>query len=412
MDLFLNIIIVFLSLDFLIRIGLNLLNQKNMHAPLPAEVRDIYEADRYEKSQEYQRQRSRVGLISATVGFVVLILMLWFQGFAWFDALAGHYLTNPILKGLLFFSILGLLSDLLSLPFDVYSTFVIEGRFGFNRTTVKTFILDKLKGWLLALLIGSIALSLLIGTWEWLGFWFWLPAWLVLGLIILALSGYGSHWIARLFNKMAPLEEGELKEKIVAFADKAGFPVSGIYVMDGSRRSSKANAYFSGLVKTKRIVLFDTLLEKLSTDEVVAVLAHEAGHFKKGHIKKLLFTFIVQSGFMLFLLALALQLPALSASFGVDYHSFHIGLLAFVLLYTPISFVMGIFGNIISRIFEYEADAFTARAGLADELIRALKKLSSESLSNLTPHPLYVFFNYSHPALAERLRHLKHQSMQ
>lgn len=412
MDLFLSIIVVFLSLDFLIRIGLSLLNQRNMHAPLPDEVRDIYDAERYERSQEYQRQRSRVGLLSATVGFAVLILMLWFQGFAWFDALAGYFFDHPILKGLLFFGILGLLSDLLSLPFDVYNTFVIEGRFGFNRTTSKTFVFDKLKGWLLAFLIGSIALSLLIGAWEWLGFWFWLPAWLVLGLIIMALSGYGSHWIARLFNKMAPLESGELKEKIVAFADKAGFPVSGIYVMDGSRRSSKANAYFSGLGKTRRIVLFDTLLEKLSADEVVAVLAHEAGHFKKGHIKKLLFTSIVQSGFMLFLLALALCVPELSASFGVDYHSFHIGLLAFVLLYTPISFVMGIFGNMISRIFEYEADAYTAQAGLADELIRALKKLSSESLSNLTPHPLYVFFNYSHPALAERIRRLKRNSTQ
>ncbi len=410
MDLFLTIIIVFLSLDFIIRILLNLLNQKNMRSPLPEEVKDIYEADRYEQSQEYQRHRSRVGLVSGAIGFLILVFLLGFQGFAWLDDFAGQFFDHPILRGLLFFSVLGLLSDVISLPFDAYNTFVIEDRFGFNRTTLKTFVLDRLKSWLLALLIGSIALSLLIGTWEWVGFWFWLPAWLILSLFILALSGYGSHFIAKLFNKMAPLEEGELKEKIVAFADRAGFPVSDIYVMDGSRRSSKANAYFSGLGKTKRIVLFDTLIEKLSTDEVVAVLAHEAGHFKKGHIKKLLFTSIVQSGFMLFLLALALQIPELSVSFGVDYHSFHIGLLAFVLLYTPISFVMGIFGNVISRRFEYEADAFTAQAGYANELIQALKRLSAESLSNLTPHPLYVFFNYSHPALAERLNHLKRKS--
>jgi STE24 endopeptidase len=406
MDVILLIIIIFITSDFALRLLLKLLNRSYLHKQPAEVVSDIYDAEKYEKSQLYEREKTNVSLIASSIGFVVLIAMLWFQGFAWFDSLAANISTNPIIKGLLFFGILGLLSDFISLPFDLYNTFVIEERFGFNLTTIRTYIADKIKSWLLALLIGGIALALLIGTWEMIGFWFWIPAWLLMSMIILALSGYGSHIIARIFNKLLPLEEGELKDKIFAFAAKVEFPVKDIYVMDGSRRSNKANAYFSGFGKQKRIVLFDTLMQKLSIDEVVAVLAHESGHYKRGHIHRLLFISIVQTGVMLLLLALALTMPELSASFGVGYHSFHIGLLAFVLLYTPVSFVMGIVGNVISRRFEFEADAFTAKAGHGYELISGLKKLSAENLSNLSPHPAYVFYNYSHPDLATRLNHL------
>jgi STE24 endopeptidase len=409
MDTILLIIIIFISFDFALRMILKLLNRSHLNKKPSAVVSEIYDADQYQKSQLYQKKQTNISLISGSLGFLVLFVMLWMQGFAWFDNLAGNFFTNPILKGLLFFGLLGLLSDIISLPFELYNTFIIEERFGFNRSTVATFIFDKIKSWALALVIGGIALALLIGTWELLGFWFWIPAWLLMSLIILVLSGYGSHLIAKLFNRLSPLDEGELKTKIFAYAHKVGFPVKAIYVMDGSKRSNKSNAYFSGFGKQKRIVLFDTLLQKLSIDEVVAVLAHESGHYKCGHIRSLLFVSIIQTGVMLLLLAAALSVPALSASFGVDYHSFHIGLLVFVLLYTPISFAMGVIGNLISRRFEFEADAFTAKTGHGQDLISGLKKISAENLSNLTPHPWYVFFNYSHPDLATRLNHLNKQ---
>lgn len=406
MDTLLLIIIIFLTVDFIMQLFLALLNRTRMQSKPPEIVSDIYDQERYEKSQLYQKRSSLIGLIHSGLGFIILISLLWFYGFAWFDDFAGQVSSHPILKGLLFFGMLGLLSDLLSLPFDLYKIFVIEEQFGFNNTTIGTFIIDKIKAWMLALVIGGIALTLLIGTWEALGFWFWIPAWALMSLIILALSGYGSHFIAKMFNKISPLEDGELKKRIQAFALKTGFPLKDIYVMDGSRRSNKANAYFSGFGKQKRIVLFDTLIEKLTIDEVIAVLAHETGHYKCGHIRKLLFISIVQTGMMLLLLALALDVSSLSGSFGVDYHSFHIGLLAFVLLYTPISFIMGVFSNMLSRRFEYEADAFTAKAGYAEALVSSLRNLTKENLSNLTPHPLYVFFKYSHPDMASRLNHI------
>jgi STE24 endopeptidase len=410
MDIFLIVILVFLSLDFFTRLALTMLNRSHMKAKPKPEVQGIYNQDQYLKSQQYQRDNSKLQIISEALGFIILIGMLYFQVFAWFDKTAMEIFSNPILHGLVFFVLLGLASDLISLPFDIYKTFVIENQYGFNRTSAATFVLDKLKGWLLALFIGGLAILLLIGTWELLGFWFWLPAWALITLIILALSSYGSIYIARLFNKLSPLEAGELRKKINDYAEQVNFPVRDIFVMDGSRRSSKANAYFTGLGKIKRIVLYDTLIQKLSTDQVVAVLAHEAGHYKKGHINKLLFISIIQSGVMLFLLALALSVPELAASFGVDEPSFHIGLLAFVLLYTPISFIMGLFGNIVSRKFEFEADAFAAETGYAGALSDALKNLSTENLSNLSPHPAYVFFNYSHPDLASRLGKLAQES--
>ncbi len=403
MDIFLIIILVFLSLEYFTRLVLTLLNRSHMNAEPKPEVRGIYNQEQYIKSQKYQRDNSKLQIISGAIGFILLMGMLYFKAFVWFDDIAREWFSHPILHGLVFFGLLGLAADLVSLPFDLYGTFVIENRYGFNRTNAATFLTDKIKGWFLAILIGGLAILLLIGTWQLFGFWFWLPAWGLITLIILALSSYGSIIIARFFNKLSPLEAGELKEKIHTYAHKVNFPVRDIFVMDGSRRSSKANAYFTGLGKIKRIVMYDTLIQRLSSDQVVAVLAHEAGHYKMGHIYKLLFVSIVQSGVMLFLLSLALTVPELSASFGVNYHSFHIGLLAFVLLYTPISFVMGIFGNIVSRKFEFEADAFTAETGYADALSDALKNLSAENLSNLTPHPAYVFFNYSHPDLASRL---------
>lgn len=404
-------ILIFLSVDYFLRLTLALLNRSRMGSKPAPEVEGIYEAERYHKSQAYQRTLSNTGLWAGAVSFALTFFMLVFKGFAWFDHLAIQLIDHPVLTALVFFALLGLLSDLVSLPFELYNTFVTEERFGFNTTSKATYLKDKVKGWVLTLVIGGIALSLLIFTWKYFGFWFWVPAWFLIGLIIVLMSGVGSLWIGKLFNKFTPLEDGDLKERITAFAQKANLPLREISVMDGSRRSNKANAYFAGIGKTKRIVLFDTLLQKLDNYEVVAVLAHEAGHYKLGHINKMLFTSLIQVGVMLFLLALALGIPELSLAFGVNYHSFHIGLLAFVMLYTPITFVMGLFGNMVSRRFEFEADTFASNAGFNDSLVKALKKLTAENMSNLTPHPAYVFFNYSHPDIASRLKHLKRQAV-
>ncbi|MCF8362519.1 MAG: M48 family metallopeptidase [Prolixibacteraceae bacterium] len=294
----------------------------------------------------------------------------------------------------------------LTTPFEIYDTFVIEEKFGFNKSTPKIFISDKVKGWLLGAILGGGILALVMWIWSSTGDYFWLIAWGTVTLISVFMSMFYSELIVPLFNKQKPLENGELKDAIFKFAEEAGFRLKNIYVIDGSKRSTKANAYFTGLGPKKRIVLFDTLIEDLETDEIVAVLAHEIGHYKKKHTLTGLLLGIVQTGIMLYIFSLLVSSPYLSKALGVEQAKFHIGLIAFGILYSPLSFIMGIGMNIISRKNEYQADAYAAHFGFANELGRALKKLSVKSLSNLTPHPLYVFFHYSHPTLLQRLRHL------
>jgi len=308
-----------------------------------------------------------------------------------------------------FFAIIGLAQELLMTPFSIYDTFVIEERFGFNKTTVKTYISDKIKGLLLAAILGGVILTVIMVIWSKTGNFFWLLAWAVVTLLSIFMSMFYSILIVPLFNKQTPLEEGELKNKIEEFAKKAGFRLKNIFVIDGSKRSTKANAYFTGFGPKKRIVLYDTLINDLTTEEIVAVLAHEIGHYKKRHMLSGLATGIAESGIMFYVFSLLVNSPALSNALGVDEPKFHIGLVAFGILYTPISFFINIITNYISRKHEYQADHFAAQFDLGKPLVSALIKLSEKNLSNLTPHPLYVFFHYSHPTLLQRLNKLENQ---
>jgi STE24 endopeptidase len=333
------------------------------------------------------------------------------------DAFVRQYTHHPILMALLFFGILGFVSNLLSLPFDVYHVFVLEEKFGFNRTTAKTFILDRLKGLLLSIIIGGGLLSLIILIYESTGNYFWLIAWGVITFFMIFMSMFYSNLIVPLFNKQKLLDQGPLRDAIEQFAMKVGFKLKNIYIIDGSKRSKKANAYFTGLGMKKRIVLYDTLIQDHTNEELVAVLAHEIGHYKKKHTLMGIVLSTLQTGIMLFILSLFIRkdsvvaqslCQAVTGFSGLETkQSFHVGILAFGLLYSPLSFILGLILNRISRRHEYAADRFAGIQYDPVALMDALKKLSVNNLSNLHPHPAYVFFYYSHPTLLQRLHALE-----
>ncbi len=401
------IIIAILILDFLFENYLEYLNTKRMGAKLPGELAGIYNEEKYARQQAYQRENHRFGMVSGTFSFLVVLAMFVFYGFAFVDGIAWNITSYAILAALLFFGIIMFASDIISTPFSVYETFVIEEKYGFNKTTPKTFVLDQIKGWLIGALIGGGLLALIIFIYQKTQNMFWIYAWGAVAVFSIFMAMFYSNLIVPLFNKQTPLEEGELRNAIQEFAGKVGFKLDNIYVINGSKRSTKANAYFTGLGAKKRIVLYDTLIEEMETDEIVAVLAHEIGHYKKKHVIHGLFISLLQTGIVLFIFSLLIDNPYLSKALGVEQPNFHIGLVAFGILYSPVSFVLGIFMNQLSRKNEYQADAFAAQNFKPEALASALKKLSQKNLSNLTPHPLYVFFNYSHPPLLERLKHLK-----
>ena len=404
------IIVAILLLDYLFERLLDYLNSSRWSEIIPDKLKGVYDEVEYKKSQEYKKVNSRFGTITSTISFLLILLMLVFEGFAIADNVALSISGNLILSSLLFFAIIGLALDILMEPFSVYDTFVVEERFGFNKTTPKLYIIDKIKSLLITAVFGGGLLALVIFLWSKAGNMFWIYAWALVTFVSLFISMFYSSLIVPLFNKQTPLEEGELKQAISSFSEKAGFKLNNIYVIDGSKRSSKSNAYFTGLGPKKRIVLYDTLINDLSTNEIVAVLAHEIGHYKKRHVLMGLGMGIVQTGIMLFIFSLFVSSPELSKALGVSEPRFHIGLIAFGILYTPLSFLMGIVMNLISRSNEYQADDFAAKYGLATDLGSGLKKLSAKNLSNLTPHPLYVFFHYSHPTLLQRLINLEKQN--
>jgi len=401
------VILVIVIFDYFFERLLDYLNTTRWNNQLPEVLKGIYNEDEYRKSQNYNLVNHRFGMITSSFSFLLILLMLVFGGFAFVDSYVSSFSVGVILSALLFFGIIGLASEILSTPFDIYDTFVIEERFGFNKTTIKTYILDKIKGLLLAVILGGGIFSLIIFIWQKTGNLFWLIAWAVITFISVFFTMFYSNIIVPLFNKQTSLEDGDLKTAIEEFSAKAGFKLKNIFVIDGSKRSSKANAYFTGIGSKKRIVLYDTLITDLATSEIVAVLAHEIGHYKKKHVISGLITGIVQTGIMLFIFSLLVASPVLSQALGVAEPKFHIGTIVFGILYSPISFIIGMLMNVFSRKHEYQADAYAASFGLANELGDALKKLSVKSLSNLTPHPLYVFFNYSHPTLLQRLDRLK-----
>ena len=401
------VIIAIIVIDFLFEKYLDYLNSTTMSDTIPEEVTGIYDEEKYKKQQSYQRENNRFGMISGAFSFLVTLCMFLFFGFALVNGWAWNFTTSAVLAALIFFGILMFASDIIQTPFSIYDIFVIEEKYGFNKTTPKTFVLDKLKGWMIGALIGGGLLALIIFIYQKTQNMFWIYAWLLVTVFTIFMSMFYSSIIVPLFNKQTPLEEGELRDAIEEFATKVGFKLKNIFVINGSKRSTKANAYFTGLGAKKRIVLYDTLIEDMTTEELVAVLAHEIGHYKKKHVIQGLVISIVQTGIVLFIFSLLINNPKLSQALGVGEPNFHIGLVAFGILYSPVSFVLGIFMNILSRKNEYQADAFAAINYKPEALASALKKLSVKNLSNLTPHKTYVFFHYSHPPLLQRLKHLK-----
>jgi len=397
------IIIGILVFDFLLDQLLGYLNYTWYSKAIPQELEDVYDTDEYLKSQDYKKTNYKFSLLSGTFSFITILVFLFFDGFAIIDTWARSFTDNQIVIALLFFMVIAVAGELISLPFSLYSTFVIEEKFGFNKTTGKTFVLDKIKSWLVMALLGGGILSLIIICYDWAGTNFWWYVWILIFAISLLMNMFYARWFVPLFNKQTPLEEGALKAAISKYAQGVGFQLDKIFVIDGSKRSTKANAYFSGFGSEKRVTLYDTLLEKLSEEEIVAVLAHEVGHYKRKHIIYNLIAGTITTGFTLWLFSLFVDSSTLSEALGVSISSFHVGLVAFGLLYSPISTLTGIIMSLLSRKFEYEADAYARDTYEGEPLISALKKLNKTSLSNLTPHPAYVFFNYSHPTLHQRM---------
>lgn len=401
------VIITIIIFDYILDRYLDFLNAKTRNANLPDELKGIYDEEKYRKSIEYEIVNSKFGFITATLDFIIILGMLFSGGFAFVDSAAGSFTENPIYKGIIFFGLLGIASDFLHLPFTIYDTFVIEQRFGFNKTTIKTFILDKLKGYLLSVVIGFPLLFVLLWFYYKTTDMFWIFAWIITSVVTIFFTMFYSNLIVPLFNKQEPLEEGELKTEINSFAGKVGFTLNNIFKINGSKRSTKANAYFTGLGAKKRIVLFDTLINELNTKEIVAVLAHEIGHYKHKHTRQGIIISLLQMGVTFFLISVFLSFPSLSQALGVSQPSFHIGIIAFGILYNPFSMIIGLAMNVLSRKNEYQADAYVNNNFEAEPLISALKKLSVNNLSNLTPHPTYVFFHYSHPTLLQRIRAMR-----
>ena len=411
MNGYLMFIVAILVLGYLIELTVALLNLRSLSPELPAEFVGVYDADQYARSQEYTRTTTRFSLVHHTVSLTLTLVFILAGGFNLIDLFARGFGFSAIPTGLIFTGVLALLSTALNLPFSVYSTFVIEQRFGFNTTTVTTFIVDGLKAMLLAILLGGPLLAAILWFFETSGPHAWLLCWIASVAFLLAVQFLAPVVIMPLFNTFVPLAEGELKEAITRYALAQQFAIQGIYTMDGSKRSTRANAFFTGFGRFRRIVFFDTLMDKLAASEIVAVLAHEMGHYKLKHIPVMLALSILQMGLLFFILSLFLGNQGLFAAFGMEHLSVYASLVFFGFLYAPISTLLAIGFNAFSRRNEYQADRFAAETldngGGGEALISGLKKLSVSNLSNLTPHPLHVVLNYSHPPILVRIEALR-----
>lgn len=401
------VIIAILVLEFSFDRYLTILNIKYSRKQVPGVLADIYDEDKYCRQQDYFRANARFGLLTGTFSFVVILLMYLFGGFGWLDRMVQLWTDHALLQSLYFFGILFIINDIINIPFDWYHTFVIEEKFEFNKVTPTIFITDKLKSWGISILIGGLVLSAIICIYTLTPEYFWLLAFTVTTIFSLVMGMFYSELIVPLFNKQTPLPAGELRTAIEKFATSVDFKLKNIFVIDGSKRSTKANAYFAGLGPKKRIVLYDTLMEQMTTEEIVAVLAHEIGHYKHKHVLKNYFFSLPFSLLLFYLLGWMLNSDLLAQVLGGEKAVFHLNAIAFFTLYTPISTLLDLAGNILSRKFEYQADAYANKYGFGEQLISGLKKLSAKSLSNLMPHPLYVFFNYSHPTLYQRITKIK-----
>ena len=409
------IIISLVVFNYLFSNILDYVNHSNWKDEIPNELKDFYNKQKYKKAKDYALSKNKIGLFSSSISFLFIMTLLVFNGYGFIDQLVNSDilksfflfdLNSSFAQSGLFFLILFILNSIISIPFSYYNTFIIEEKFGFNKTTKSTFFLDILKSSLLSIFIGGALLFLALYLYDNLndGFWLWL--WIGLSFLMIFINMFYADLIVPIFNKLKPLDDGELRQKIEKYSKEVGYLLKNIYVIDGSKRSTKANAFFSGLGPRKTIALYDTLIEKHTEDELVAVLAHEVGHFKKKHIFSGLIMSIIQIGVMTFFFELCLRLPEISLALGGSEASFHLGLIGFSVIFSPISMLSGILMNYISRKNEFEADAYAKETFNGQDLSLALKKLSVDSLSNIYPHPLYVFFHYSHPPLIQRLRAL------
>jgi len=401
------LIIIIPVAGFLLERYLEHLNGKMWSEKLPDQLRGICPEEDYKKSQLYNKDNDKLGFWSSLFNLAVILVMIVAGGFSLVDDAARTLSMNLVIISLIFFGIIGFASDLINIPFSWYDTFVIEKKYGFNTMKIRTFITDHLKSWFLAVLVGVPVLGLITWFYYKSGSLFWLYAWGLITLFTVFMNYFYSELIVPIFNKQIPLEEGTLRQKIEEFASKAGFLLKNIYVIDGSKRSTKSNAYFSGFGAKKRIVLYDTLMKELSEEEIVAVLGHEIGHYKKHHVLLMMLSSFIITGLMLFLFSLVVNNPRLSEALGADVPSFHLGLIVFGILYSPLSLIIGLISNIVSRRNEFSADRFVKENYDPAFLASALKKLSVRNLSNMLPHPTYVFFHYSHPPLLQRLEKLE-----
>jgi len=408
MNIIAVIILLTLVADLILNCIADVLNLGMLRGELPREFEDVYDAERYRQSQEYLSVNTRFGWVVSAVDLCIFLVFWFGKGFPLLDEWVRSWEQGPVVSGLIYMGILLLLKSLLSLPFSVYDTFVIEERFEFNKTTWKTFVADRLKGLLLSILLGIPLLAAVLAFFEYAGTNAWWYCWISVIIYTLGVQFVYPNWIMPLFNKFDPLGDGELRSAIMAYAQSVSFPLKNVFVMDGSRRSGKSNAFFTGFGKNKRIALFDTLIAQHTVSELVSVLAHEIGHYKKRHILKTMVIGIVHMGVIFFLMSLFISYQGLFDAFYMEKQSVCAGLIFFGMLLAPLDLFLGIFMQMFSRKNEYEADRFAVETTREpDAMINALKKLSANNLSNLLPHPFYVFLNYSHPPVSERIRAMR-----
>ncbi len=399
-------IIVILLANYFLELAMKYLNAKRKTDTLPTELQDVYSQTELVKSNNYQKANAKFSFWFSTYGIIAMMLMLYFEGFAKLDTLLKNTFENQAIISICFIGILVIASTLLNLPFEIYDTFVIEQKFGFNTTTPFLYLKDKIISLILLTIVGGLILYLILWFYTLTATMFWLYAWGLVTAFSVFMMLFYSNLIVPLFNKQTPLPEGELRTAIEEFCQKVDYKLDNIYQIDGSKRSTKANAYFTGLGKKKRIVLYDTLINSLTTNEIVAVLAHEIGHYKHKHTLQGLIASVLQTGIVLYIFSIFVQSKELSMALGVAEHTFHVNLIAFAIIYTPFSLIISIFENLWSRHNEYQADTYAAKNFNKQHIIASLKKLSVKNLSNLLPHPIYIFIYYSHPTLLQRIRNL------
>lgn len=405
MNIFILALIIIVIGNYILSAYLKYLNFRSIRRQIPNEVSDVYVPEKYSIYQEYKRELFKLSNITSLISLSLTVIMI-IAGFSLLDAIIRHFISNELVISIIFLMILGFLSDIISMPFEFYETFVIEQKYGFNTMSKKLFFTDKLKSYALALLIGVPLYAIIFTIYQRLGTSFWWIAWIIISTFSIVMSLLYSSVIVPMFNKQSPLQDGELKDKIKELAQKTDFNLDKVYVIDGSKRSTRANAYFSGLGSKKRIVLYDTLIKTQTTNEIEAVLAHEIGHYKKKHIIKGLIYSILQTGLFLFAFSLLVNNAAIYEALNTK-PGFHIGIIVFAILFGPISFITSLASNYISRRYEFEADRFAVENASGEHLITALKQLSANNMSDLTPHEVYVKIYYSHPPLVQRIKAIR-----